>query len=151
MNPEMMLAQLAPLREPSAIGWWPLALGWWILLGVAVLALIGFTLWVRKRRRYNHYRRLALTELALMRARQAGGNEINWLLKAAALRAFPSKRVANLHGAAWHTFLVSTCKGLTPEVFTELDHIYQPTNDSVSDSLYDSVERWIKHHEVSHA
>ena len=151
MNPEMMLGQLAPLREPAAIGWWPLAHGWWILLVTILLALIGMFLWLQKRRRRNRYRRLALAELTLMRARQAGGDEINWLLKAAALRAFPSEHVANLHGAAWHSFLVSTCTGLTPEVFTELDRIYQPSKDPVSDSLYDSVERWIKHHEVSHA
>ena len=151
MNPEMMLPQLAPLREPAAIGWWPLAPGSWILLVTTLLALTGVVLWLQKRRRQNHYRRMALSELTLMRTRRAGGDELNWLLKAAALRAFPNERVANLHGAAWHAFLVSTCKNLTPDVFAELDRIYQPSNNPVSDQLYDSVERWIKHHEVSHA
>ena len=42
-------------------------------------------------------------------------------------------------------------KDLTPDVFAELDRIYQPSHNPVSDQLYDSVERWIKHHEVSHA
>ena len=44
MNPEMMLSQLAPLREPAAIGWWPLAPGWWILLVTTLLALTAMVL-----------------------------------------------------------------------------------------------------------
>jgi len=68
MNPEMMLAQLAPLRTPSAITWWPPAPGWWLIaiVLVVVLTLVLRRLWRRRMR--NHYRRIALAELQQMRA-----------------------------------------------------------------------------------
>jgi len=47
MNPEMMLSQLAPLREPVAISWWPLALGWWVVLALTVALLAGLALWLQ--------------------------------------------------------------------------------------------------------
>ena len=105
MNPEMMLSQLAPLREPMAISWWPLAPGWWIVHER------GFTdrvvLWLRKRRLKTAYRRIALVALDELRSREAGQDELNWLLKAAALRAYPQEQVAGLHGTAWQQFLAS--------------------------------------------
>ena len=50
MNPEMMLSQLAPLREPMAISWWPLAPGWWIVVALCIAMLTGWVIWLRKRR-----------------------------------------------------------------------------------------------------
>ena len=85
MNPEMMLSQLAPLREPAAISWWPLAPGWWIVLALSVALLLGLVLWLRKRRLRTAYRRIALATLDELRSREAGQDELNWLLKAAAL------------------------------------------------------------------
>jgi len=91
MNPDMMLAQLAPLREPASIGWWPMAPGWWLILVLAIigLGLIGRWFWRRYRR--AHYRRIALSQLRLLRANEATITDINQLLKAAALRAFPPR------------------------------------------------------------
>ena len=97
MNPEMMLSQLAPLREPTPIGWWPLALGWWGIAIVLMIAFVVLWVWVRKRRNRRFYRRLALAELASLRAQRASAASVNRLLKAAALRAFPSEKVAALH------------------------------------------------------
>ena len=108
----MMLAQLAPLREPLAVGWWPLAPGWWALLSLAVAVLIALAMWYRRRRQKNRYRRLALLELAHLREQRAKRDQLNRLLKAAALRAFPQERTASLHGQSWLAFLVSTCKGI---------------------------------------
>ena len=39
MDPATLLEQLAPLREPAPITWWPPAPGWW-LLGVLMMALL---------------------------------------------------------------------------------------------------------------
>ena len=119
-----MLAQLAPLREPLAVGWWPLAPGWWALLSLAVAVLIALAMWYRRHRQKNRYRRLALLELAHLREQRAKRDQLNRLLKAAALRAFPQERIASLHGQSWLAFLVSTCKGISPSAFDELNQLY---------------------------
>lgn len=147
----MMLAQLAPLREPLAVGWWPLAPGWWALLSLAVIVLIALTIWYRRRRQKNRYRRLALLELAHLREQRAKRDQLNWLLKAAALQAFPQERIASLHGQSWLAFLASTCRGISPAAFDELDELYQRERPPVSDTLFDAAEHWIRRHEADHA
>ncbi|MDG1930954.1 MAG: DUF4381 domain-containing protein [Luminiphilus sp.] len=147
----MMLAQLAPLREPLAVGWWPLAPGWWALLSLAVAVLIALAMWYRRRRQKNRYRRLALLELAHLREQRAKRDQLNRLLKAAALRAFPQERIASLHGQSWLAFLVSTCKGISPSAFDELNQLYQREQATVSETLFDAAEHWIRRHEADHA
>lgn len=151
MNPKIMLSQLAPLREPAAISWWPLAPGWWIVLALSVTLLTGVFLQLRKRRRKTAYRRIALAALEELRSRQAGTDELNWLLKAAALRAYPQEQVAGLHGAAWQQFLASTCPKVASETFAELDALYQREPSPVSGHLFEAAENWIRQHEVTHA
>ena len=68
MNPDMMLAQLAPLRVPESIGWWPVAPGWWIIFALAIAGLLLIARWIQQRHRRAHYRRAALTQLRLLRA-----------------------------------------------------------------------------------
>ena len=151
MNPETMLSQLAPLREPSAISWWPLAPGWWIVLALSVALMTGVFLRLRKRRRKTAYRRIALAALEELRSREAGKDELNWLLKAAALRAYPWEQVAGLHGAAWQQFLASSCPKVASGAFTELDTLYQREPSPVSGHLFEAAETWIRQHEVTHA
>ncbi len=104
------LAELAPLRLPEAIGWWPLAPGWWLLI-VLVLLLLGTGLWLyRKQRHASAYRRQALSQLdELQNAHKDDPNafaqELNALLKATALRSYPSAQCAGLSGANWLVFL----------------------------------------------
>ena len=87
-----------------------MAPGWWLILVLAIigLGLIGRWFWRRYRR--AHYRRIALSQLRLLRANEATITDINQLLKAAALRAFPPEQVAALHGQRWQAFLLKTCK-----------------------------------------
>ena len=151
MNPEMMLAQLAPLREPLAVGWWPLAPGWWALLSLAVAVLIALAMWYRRRRQKNRYRRLALLELAHLREQRAKRDQLNRLLKAAALRAFPQERIASLHGQSWLAFLVSTCKGISPSAFDELNQLYQRERAPVSATVLAAAAHWLRRAEVTHA
>ena len=151
MNPEMMLSQLAPLREPAAISWWPLAPGWWMVLALSLALLTGLGLWLRERRLRTAYRRIALAALDELRSRDAGRDELNWLLKAAALRAYPHEQVSRLHGAAWQQFLVSSCPKVASDAFAELDTLYQREPAPASGLLFEAAENWIRQHEVTHA
>ncbi len=117
MNPQDPLAALNPLREPAAIGWWPLAPGWWVLIALAVLAIIVGCYYLVKHYRANVYRRLALQQLQTIHTRldQANGGDkhsaisnTNALLKSVALQVFPRHDIASLSGEAWLGFLNST-------------------------------------------
>lgn len=87
MNTAQLLDQLAPLREPTAIGWWPLAAGWWLIVIIAVLLIGILSTALLKLWRKNQYRRIATRQL---KALQAHGRptveQIYRLLKATALR-----------------------------------------------------------------
>ena len=151
MNPDMMLAQLAPLREPASIGWWPMAPGWWLILVLAIigLGLVGRWFWRRYRR--AHYRRIALSQLRLLRANEATITDINQLLKAAALRAFPPEQVAALHGQRWQAFLLKTCQDLPTDGLSELDSLYAAHSCPATEPLLVMAEHWVRRHEVAHA
>ncbi|GIS01915.1 MAG: hypothetical protein CM15mP103_04660 [Gammaproteobacteria bacterium] len=103
MNPEMMLSQLAPLRGPL-----PSAGGRWRPGGGSFGTERGFTdragSVAPKRRLRTAYRRIALATLDELRSRGAGQDELNWLLKAAALKAYPHEQVAGLTGQRGSSF-----------------------------------------------
>ena len=151
MNPDMMLAQLAPLRAPESIGWWPLAPGWWIVLASAIVGLFLISRWLRRRYRRARYRRAALSQLRLLRAAEATTTDINQLLKAAALRAFPAEQVAALHGRHWQDFLLKTCKNLPTEGLADLDSLYTAHPPAATEPLLLMAEYWVRRHEVSDA
>jgi len=103
------LAQLAPDRAPTAVGWWPPAPGWW----VSALALIAFGLalasairWWRAPQR--RFRRAALRDLRRIRASPADGaaaaQAIERLLRRYALAQFGRDAVARLSGESWLAF-----------------------------------------------
>jgi len=148
MNPEALLEQLAPLREPAEIGWWPLAPGWWAVLLIAVIAVAFAARWYWQRRRKRHYRRRALIELQLLRESQSAVDALNRLLKAAALRAYPDQPVAALHGHSWLEFLCRTCPKLRVDQLQDLEAPYQAQPPSISEYLFDAAECWLKRHEV---
>ncbi len=109
------LVQLAADRAPPPAGWWPPAPGWWlsallaVALGVALVA--GLRWWHAPHRRY---RRAALRELKLIRARAVAGTAaaraIENLLRRYAVALYGRDRVARLSGAHWLEF-ASTAGG----------------------------------------
>ena len=156
MNPADPLAQLNPLREPAAIGWWPLAPGWWLLI-ILVLILCAVALWqLFARYRRNAYRRQGIAALSEIRAQWQGNDDAttcltqaNALLKAVALRAFPQRDTASLTGEGWLSFL-NTGSGFDAQFqLASLQAQYQALPDSVSVSDHlDAIARWIKAHKA---
>ena len=117
MNPDP-LAGLRDWHLPEPVSWWPPAPGWWLLAG---LFLIGLAIGIRflwRRRRRTEARRLALRQLALLRASLAADGdthgfdvELTRLLRRLALARYPREAVAGLCGTAWLEFLDATGGG----------------------------------------
>jgi len=161
VNPQDPLAALHPLREPIAIGWWPLAPGWWLLGCAVLLTLAALTVYLVKRHRANAYRRVAIMRLCELRARVdkrpadpavtlAAVSETNALLKAVALRVFPQQDIAALSGPAWLAFLNATRQSSSPS--TEFSaHFasaaYQPQLPDLDvEQLLVAARHWITKH-----
>lgn len=122
MDSEELLAQLADIHLPQAVGYWPPAPGWWVL---ALLLLFGGFLLLRstiRRSHQNHIREHALAELErcyqssqelLREASKAdiGGltlryvNEFNAVIRRVALVHYPHAKLASLGGEAWVDFI----------------------------------------------
>ena len=158
MNPQDPLAALNPLRDPAAIGWWPLAPGWWILIALAVLAIVIACYYYTKRYRANAYRRMALRQLAYIRTQTnpadklRRASDINALLKSVALQQFPRHDIASLSGDAWLSFLNSTrCSESSDSEFSAsfANAAYQPqAPDLDTEQLFQASKHWITKHRV---
>ena len=159
MNPQDPLAQLHPLREPELIGWWPLAPGWWFLLALLFIACTALAYWLRHRYRQRAYRRQAERQLrALLASYQDNGDavvftaEINKLLKATALSAFPQRGVAAASGEKWRTLLNETLPDASPgnNFGPEFDELsYRPGPPALEpERLHKLALAWIRHHKV---
>ena len=118
MDSEELLAQLADIRLPGDISWWPPAPGWWIL--AALILVIGVFVW----RAYTRARdtklllSFALAELNLCMTnydQQAADNDpiaglnllnaTNSVLRRVALFHNPHSSIASLSGEDWAQFL----------------------------------------------
>ena len=106
MNPQMPIAEI---HTPQAISMWPLAYGWWILLAITVLLLVTIIYQWRKRKAARLAQQLALIELANINLNDfAAGEQINAILKRAAMHYFGREHIAPLSGAKWQNFLVNS-------------------------------------------
>jgi Domain of unknown function (DUF4381) len=154
VNPVDPLAQLHPLRDPAAIGWWPLAPGWWLLVCIAAAALLALAWWALRRYRANAYRRQGLRQLEEIRQQLAQADDqsafamqINALLKSVALRTYPATEVAALSGEPWRHFLNSCLPQdhQFPRLFSTV--IYSPDQSQLDfEALTETAKRWIKCH-----
>ncbi|MEP5569656.1 MAG: DUF4381 domain-containing protein [Halioglobus sp.] len=156
MNPADPLAQLNPLREPTAIGWWPLAPGWWLLITLALIvcAFAGWRLLARYKR--NAYRRQGITALNEVRAQWQTSEdaslcltEANALLKAVALRAYPQRDIASLTGENWQSFL-NTGSGSSAHfelIYLQAQYLALPESSGVADHL-NAIAGWIATHKA---
>ena len=164
MNPQDPLAALHPLREPAAIGWWPLAPGWWVLIALLLLAIAILSYTLVRRYRANAYRRLALTQLQAIQERYANSprddkclqntaSDSNALLKSVALRVFPRHDIAALSGEAWMEFLNKTRR--SESVDTEFstgfaNAAYLPkAPDLDAEQLFRACQNWISKHRAA--
>ena len=148
MNPEDLLQQLAPLRAPEAVGWWPLAIGWWVLIALTLILLIAGVVLLLRRRASNRYRRLALQEVDTLLAKEASVAELNQLLKAVAIRVY-GQAPASLSGRAWLTYMHTVCTSVSEQQLAPLEEIYGPNREIINADLAETARRWIAQHRVT--
>lgn len=157
MNPQDPLANLHPLRQPEAIGWWPLAPGWWLLLVLGLACLMVLAYWLWRRRRSSAYRRVALARLAALQDQYRRDqdprqylDQLNTLLKSVALHAYPRRDVAALSGRPWLEFLNSSFTPIEPFPLELVTAGYRATPPAIDiDQSYRVASQWIKRHRVS--
>ena len=154
MNPMDPLSQLAPLREPGPVPWWPPAPGWWILGALLITLCVLGGIWLVRRYRANRYRRAGLRQLARLQQQATQGEDtsdhvaaLNQLLKAVALRGFPRSQVASASGADWLEFLNRTGPpgGQFDPGFADAGYRREPADIDLA-QLHGTARSWIKHH-----
>ncbi len=147
---------LRELAYPDAIPLVPQTPGW-IAVGVLlVLALFWLGWLVYRRRQKNAYRRQATKHLAAIASSTASPAELPFILRRAALRAFPRKDVASLHGDAWRIWLNDSAgrELYRPEDMALIDNLaYLPVQrlEQLQDSselqhLITQTRLWLRHH-----
>lgn len=141
------LADLAPLRMPETIDWWPLAPGWWVLLGLLVVGSVLLVRWQLRRKYRERYRASAVDALSTLKQQ---GNvsvaELNRLLKSLALQHFPAQEIASLHGERWVSFLAQHCEQSAQSDLAPLGDVYRADDAAASNNTVKACEIWIQKH-----
>ncbi len=144
-----------PAHEPFV----PATPAWWFLGASILLATLAFA---RKRYRVyrrNAYRRLALEDLRVLRARASSGDsgalgDLAVLLRRVVLNCGPRERFAGLQGRAWQQAVDALAPALPPLPTARLHRLAyapQPETPDDRDALFDALERWIREHRVPDA
>jgi hypothetical protein len=142
---------LKELAYPDAIPFWPQTTGW-LVVGVLLLALLGWFAW-RFRRRWlqNAYRRDALSRIAAMDANPALAKRLPFILRRSALAAYDRSMVASLRGADWVRWLNETAKRevFKPDAAETLDRLaYSDADVSPGEikPLLAASRDWLRRH-----
>ncbi|MEX2469440.1 MAG: DUF4381 domain-containing protein [Pseudohongiellaceae bacterium] len=158
MDSEELLAQLADIHLPEAVGFWPPAPGWWVLavLFLIALAIVGRRWWLQHQKNLvcRHalaelqacYRRFAASQGDSDQARLAYINEVNAVLRRVALVHYPLANVASLDGRSWVDFIRENgdSSKLDDELAAALSYgRFQTRCDVDVDALYALGRDWI--------
>lgn len=151
MNPEDLIQQLAPLRTPDPIGFWPLAPVWWVVIGLLVIALSFLCFQLLKRYQRNSYRREALKWLSELQEANSDVQALSGALKATALNAYEATSVASLSDESWPNFLRESCSKLSGDALDVLSRVHASNPGVVSALDWRDAALWVKYHEVPRA
>lgn len=151
MNPEDLIQQLAPLRTPDPIGFWPLAPVWWVVIGLLVIALSFLCFQLLKRYQRNSYRREAVKWLSELQEANSDVQALSGALKATALNAYEATSVASLSDESWPNFLRESCSKLSGDALDVLSRVHAPNPGVVSALDWRDAALWVKYHEVPRA
>ena len=111
------LAQLKDIHTPLPIHNYPVAIGWWILAALIVVAIIWLWRKIRKTQKLKQHQKQALMQL---QNPELNLEQIQSILKWAALCYFPREKVASLYGEQWMAFLQQNLPEKHQTKFTQL-------------------------------
>ncbi|MBL6752644.1 MAG: DUF4381 domain-containing protein [Proteobacteria bacterium] len=127
MDSEELLAQLADIRLPSPISWWPPAPGWWLLAVITLIAIVFAWRAYARARDAKLLLSFALAELErcmttynehVSRGDQLAGlnllNGSNSVLRRVALFHNQHTEIASLSGEEWVQFLRASSASAEP-------------------------------------
>ena len=154
LNLPQLIDQLVDVAVPAPISYAPETTGWWLLAASVSVGVALATMFVRRSRQRNSYRRLALQELAEIEARSAQTPsptvfyEVAVLVRRTALTVFPRHQVAHLYGDAWREFLNhSASRDLGAGIDGLILGPYQSTKDQLDVAASIAAARnWIEAH-----
>lgn len=156
------LAQLKALHLPDSVSQLPLAPGWWVLLAAVIFSVYFIVKIVTASIKKNAYRRVALSQLAVIfsdHEREKDDykllKQVNGLLKRVAIQQYPNSQCAPMHDEQWQMFLksaVSNKKQLNCEVFKCFADLYKKdvTLDAQQrQQLLQVSQKWLgNHHKI---
>ena len=152
------LEQLRPNYLPDPVSWWPPAIGWWLAAILAIVLVSLLVIKVIRHRQNNRYRKQAryraeslLKHYEQHQDARRFAHDCNRLLKQVALRAYPDREVASLHGRQWQQFLADT--GRNPEFLANSgaalgDQRFNPERTLDITALHLLTLSWIRKHHV---
>ncbi len=156
-----LIRGIAEIEPPEPVSWLPQTLGWKILALLGVLFALYQAYHAANRWWRNRYRRSALQRLKAIELAAEGDYtrvvvELPWLLKAAALHAYPRANVAALSGDNWLAFLDAHYNGPSFRAATGrqlLAVAYQSPakwqlKPTQAETLISMCRRWLCQHKV---
>ena len=108
-------SEIQDIITPDQVSFWPPQPGWYAVCIVLILVLVFLIIKIiqnKKRNAYRHSAILTIDNIPENTAIEATIMEINTILKACALKAFPRDKIANLSGKVWIEFLIKSSKNI---------------------------------------
>lgn len=147
---------LKELPYPDPVGWLPQTPGWYVVAAVLLAALIYVVWRVRRRHQANAYRRAGVARLEAIASGDAALAELPFLLRKAALTAYPRTDVAGLRGRDWQQWLNGAANqdlyseadaGLIDELaYLPPDRLAALRDDDATRRLIELSKRWLEVH-----
>jgi hypothetical protein len=107
MSPQPQQLPIEDIHIPDAVTLWPPAYGWWILALLLIISIVVIVKTINKWRRARVQKNLAINALMAIDLQHYGASQqINEILKRAAIVYYGREAVASLTGQKWKDFLL---------------------------------------------
>ncbi|RUO68944.1 DUF4381 domain-containing protein [Idiomarina ramblicola] len=146
MTQQPSLEQLNDIVEPNDASWWPPS---WVTLAVAIIVLVGvtiFLIWMLRRWQKSRVRKTAMAQL--LQQKDCSVEQLTVLLKRIALAYYPRELIAEKHSQNWLNFLFVPLSDKEKALFEPLleqadKNFYGMADDAFNQSYYQLAKVWL--------